>query len=254
MKVIALTYNYDLDVLAKNGRFWAKDVYRGKDFILKYSAASYATFIDKNPDLDLHIYTDDIEGFKVEMLKYNIDQNRVIYVDYTERLKKYVDLDFSLRVTFEHIMENQSPDEYTVKIDNDMIFVDKLPIFKNDFDGVLVWKYEHYVATSNPLWGEKMACEVAIGDTEFKVYNMGLMGLPKGFPLKEAHETMNNLVAVDISDVTDLDTKTWHVCDQTAWNWIFHKYNYNVLETDIYVRHHFADKSICIEEAKYLLK
>lgn len=254
MKVIALTYNYDLNVLAKNGRFWAKNVYRDKDFILEYSAASYATFIDKNPDLKLHIYTDDIESMGIKMNKYAIDQDRVIYVDYNERLKKYVDLDFGLRVTFEHIMENQSPDEYTIKIDNDMIFTNKLPIVGNDYKDVMVWKYEHYVATANPLWGERKACEVAIGTTDFHVYNMGLMGLPKGFPLEEAHETMNKLIAVDISNVTDLDTKTWHVCDQTAWNWIFHKYKYNVVETYQYVKHHFVEKGMCIDDAKYLLK
>ena len=254
MKVIALTYDYDLNVLARNGRFWAKDVYRGKDFIFEYSAASYATFIDKNPDLKLDIYTDDIDLLKIKMNQYNIDQNRINYIDYSNRLAKYVNLDFSLRVTFEHIMENQSPNEYTIKIDNDMIFTGKIPIVDNDYKNVMVWKYEHFVATSNPLWGEKKACEVAIGDTNFKVYNMGLMGLPKGFPFKEAHETMNKLVNVDISDVTDLNTKTWHVCDQTAWNWIFHKYKYNIIETYPYVKHHFANKSLCIGDAKYLLK
>ena len=254
MKIIALTYDYDLAVLAKNGRFWAKKVYRGKDFIFEYSAASYATFIDKNPDLNLDVYTDDIELLKSKMFNYKIDQNRVIYWDYNERLKKYVNLDFSLRVTFEHIMENQSPNEYTIKIDNDMIFIDKLPIVDVNYRNVMVWKYEHYVATANPLWGEKKACEVAIGNIDFGVYNMGLMGLPKGFPLEEAHDTMNKLVAVDISDVTDLDTKTWHVCDQTAWSWIFHKYKYNVIEMYPFVKHHFVDKSMCIEDAKYLLK
>lgn len=254
MKVIALTYNYDLDLLAKNGRFWAKNIYKNKEFIFKYSAASYATFIDKNPELELNIYTNDIESLKKEMEMYNIDQSRVIYWDYTERLKKYVNLDFGLRVTFEHIMENQFPDEYTVKIDNDMIFTQPLPIVDNDYPDVMVWKKEHFVATGNPLWGEKKACEVAIGDTNFWVYNMGLMGLPKGFPLEEAHETMNKLIAVDISDVTDLDTKTYHVCDQTAWNWIFHKYKYNIIETYPYVKHHFDVKERCINDATYLLK
>jgi hypothetical protein len=38
------------------GRFWAKDVYIDKDFIFEYSAASYATFLDKNPNLNLHLY------------------------------------------------------------------------------------------------------------------------------------------------------------------------------------------------------
>ena len=56
MKCIALTYNYDLNKLSSIGRHWAKDVYGGKNFIFEYSAASYATFIDKNPKRILDIY------------------------------------------------------------------------------------------------------------------------------------------------------------------------------------------------------
>ena len=50
MKVITLTFAYDISKLFEIGRFWAKDVYIDKDFISDYSAASYATFLHTNPD------------------------------------------------------------------------------------------------------------------------------------------------------------------------------------------------------------
>ena len=88
MKFIALTYNYDLTKLSDIGRKWSFDVYKNKEFIFDYSAASYATFIDKNPNSVLHLYTDDIVLMKEKMNQYKINQNNIIYIDYSENLKK----------------------------------------------------------------------------------------------------------------------------------------------------------------------
>jgi len=65
---------------------------------------------------------------------------------------------------------------------------------------------------------------------------------------------MEDMISVDISDVTDTDSKIYHCCEQTANNWIFHKENYNVIETYNYVDHLFDRKGDCIELSKYLLK
>jgi hypothetical protein len=81
MKFIALNYNYNLEKLSNIGRKWAFDVYKDNNFINEYSAASYATFIDKNPNSVLHLYTDNIEIMKNKIGQYNIDQNRIIYID-----------------------------------------------------------------------------------------------------------------------------------------------------------------------------
>lgn len=254
MKVIALVFNYNLNKLSEIGRKWAFDVYKNEDFIFEYSAACYATFVDKNPITKLDIFTDNVELLQNKITKYNINYDNIIYCDYNNRLKKYVDLDYSFRIAFDYIKENHSPTEYTVKIDNDMIFLDSIPDMPNNDNRVLVWKKEHYVDTGNPLWGEKKACQVAIGSTDFYVYNMGLMGLPIDFQINEAETVMNDLIGVDISDVTDVGSKIYHCCEQTAWNWIFHKYNYELIETHQYVKHHFNKKINCITDAKYLLK
>ena len=97
MKFIALNYNYDLSKMSDIGRKWAFDVYKNNEFICDYSAASYATFIAKNPNRVLHLYCDNIENMKSKMSQYNIDQDRVIYIDYSDKLKEYGDdLSYSL--------------------------------------------------------------------------------------------------------------------------------------------------------------
>lgn len=253
MKVIALVFNYDLNILSSIGRHWAKNIYKNKDFIFEYSAACYATFIDKNPVTKLEVFTDDIFLLKEKLLKYKINHDNVIYYDYNERLKKYVELDYSFRIAFDYIKENHSNNEYTVKIDNDMIFLDSIPDMSDTDDRVLVWKKEHYVANGNPLWGEIKVCENTIKDINFWVYNMGLMGLPINFELLETESVMNEMINVDISDVTDVNSKIYHCCEQTAWNWIFNKYKYEIIETHQYVKHHFDVKENCINDAKYLI-
>jgi hypothetical protein len=74
------------------------------------------------------------------------------------------------------------------------------------------------------------------------------------FQKEEAKDIMDKMILVDISDVTDVDSKIYHCCEQTANNWVFNKYNYNVIETYPYVDHLFDRKGECIEKAKYLLK
>lgn len=254
MKCIALTYDYDLKKLSEIGRTWAFDVYKNKDHIFEYSSACYASFIDKNPKLELNLFTDDVELMRSKLSKYKIDLNRIIFHDYRERLSKYIDLDYSFRIVFDFIKENTSKDDYTIKIDNDMIFLDALPIMDNKSKEVMVWKYERIVANGNPLWGEIKACQIGLNEIYFPIYNMGLLGLPVGFNLESTEIAMNKLINVDISDVTDLDTKIYHCVEQTAWNYEFFKIGYHIRETHRFIRHHFDNKNKCIEDAKYLLK
>ena len=61
MKVISLVFDYDLDKQVESGRTWGKQGYKSKDFIFEYSAASFATFADKNPGFHHEIMTDDID-------------------------------------------------------------------------------------------------------------------------------------------------------------------------------------------------
>lgn len=253
MKFIALNYNYDLNKMSQIGRKWAFDVYKNKEFISDYSSASYASFIDKNKKSILHLYTDDVQGMKEKMYRYNIDQDRIIYIDYTEQLRKYDEnLNYSFTVLNDFINYAKSETEYTVKIDNDLFFHSELP--QIDDNSIMVWKYERIVRNGDPRWGEIKICKQVTNDLDFKIYNLGIFGLPADYNIHQAKKIMEEMISVDISDVTDVDSKIYHCCEQTANNWIFHKENYNVIETYNYVDHLFDRKGDCIELSKYLLK
>lgn len=255
MKVIALNYSYDLKKLSDIGRVWAKDVYKNKDFIFEYSSASYATFIDKNPNLKLDLYTDDIEFMKNKMSKYNINQDNVIYHDYTENLKKY---DGNLRYSFDILNDfihfAKSNNDFTIKIDNDLIFNDKIPKIDYTENDIIVWKYERLVLNGDPRMGEVKVSKNVVGDYNYPIYNLGIFGLPSTYPKDYLMEIYEKMVSVDIIDVSDLGVHTWHCAEQTANNWVFYSKKYNVIESYNFVDHLFDNKGECINRAKYLLK
>lgn len=253
MKYIALNYNYNLDKMSEIGRKWAYDVYKNSDFISEYSSASYATFIDKNKNAILHLYTDDVENMKNKLSKYNIDQDRIIYIDYSEKLKKYDNqLKYSFTILNDFINSEKSETEYTIKIDNDLIFTGEIPSF--DETAILVWKHERLVKDGDIRWGEIKICNEVLGFNDFDIYNLGIFGLPVNYEVHEAKNIMDKMVSIDISDVTDVDSKIYHCCEQTANNWVFYKKKYTILETYNYVDHLFDNKGECINRAKYLLK
>lgn len=253
MKVIALTYDYDLGKLAEIGRHWANNIYVGKDFIFDYSAASYATFLHKNPTKQLNIYTDDIELMSKKMNQYNIDENKIIYHDFNEVLTKFKDnLKYSFDILTEFIYYAKSENDFTLKIDNDLVFYDELP--EPNENDVFVWKYERKVYQGDPRMGEIKVAQNTVGTTDIPIYNLGVLGLPVNYPEKELREICDAMVSVDISDVTDVNAKIWHCSEQTANNWIFMKHKYNIVETHPFVTHFYDNKQKCISEAEYLLK
>jgi len=253
MKFIALNYNYDLNKMSQIGRKWAYEVYKNNEFIFDYSAASYASFIDKNKNSVLHLYTDNVNLMREKMSFYNIDQDRIIYIDYSNELRKYgSELNYSFTVLNDFINYAKSETEYTVKIDNDLFFHSELP--KIDEDSIMVWKYERIVKNGDPRWGEIKICNHITKNLDFKIYNLGIFGLPVGYDIESAKKIMEEMISVDISDVTDVDSKIYHCCEQTANNWIFHIEKYNVVEMYNYVDHLFDRKGDCIELSKYLLK
>jgi len=255
MKVITLTFAYDLKKLFEIGRFWAKDIYIDKQFIFEYSAASYATFLEKNPNLKLHLYTDDVNLIKEKLNKYNINLDNIIYYDYSEKIKSYErKLKYSFDILHDFIIEARSQNEYTIKIDCDLSFYNSIPNIDNSNKDILVWKYERMLFQGDPRMGEIKSSILSVGDFNYKIYNVGLLGFPSTFQFDELDNIYRKMADVDILDVSDLKVKSWHCAEQTAKNWIFHKYNYNVIQTCNYVNHNFSSKKQCIEDAKYLLK
>lgn len=254
MKAIALTYDYDLEKMKDNGRFWAERVY-SKDVstIFKYSASSYATFLHHNPDIPLEMYTNDIDMLKSCMDEYDVPMDKVTYIDYSEEIKKSKEHHYIFQPLVDLLYNTHEGDEYRIRIDNDLIWKGSIPNIDETKD-VLIWKFERYVRDGNPKMGEILVCQTVLNNIDFKEYNVGVLGYPKGYPMKELYDTCNKMSDVDIISVSDLGTHVWHVCEQTAESWIFHKYGYNVIETVNFVDHYHENKMRCLEEAKFLLK
>jgi hypothetical protein len=251
MKIIALTYDYNLSKLIDLGRKWAPDVYGGRDFIFEYSAASYATFLDKNRDLKLYIYTDNIELMQEKMDKYNVPKN-IEYIDFSDEINSLRDSKYSFDVLTHFIHSAKSKTEFTVKIDNDLVFYGPLP--KPTSNCVFVWKYERLVSQGDPRMGEIKVVKETIGDLSLKIYNLGVLGVPFDYPEEELKKVCNEMVNIDISDVSDLGVNIWHCCEQTANNWIFKTKGYKIIETHNIVNHLYDNKIECINQAKHLLK
>jgi hypothetical protein len=254
MKAIALTYDYDLEKMKANGRFWAEKVYsKDVSMIFKYSAASYATFLHHNPEIPLELYTNDIEMLKHCMEQYDVNTDNVTYIDYSNEIKKSKEHHYIFQPLVDMLYNTHEPDEYRIRIDNDLIWKNKIPKINEDKD-VLIWKFERYVRDGNPKMGEILVCQTVLNNIDFKEYNVGVLGYPKNYPMQELYDTCNKMSEVDILPVSDLGTSVWHVCEQTAESWIFHKYGYNIIETFNFVDHHTDNKLKCLEDAKFLLK
>jgi hypothetical protein len=255
MKVIALTYDYDLTKLAEIGRKWAPDVYGNKDYIFEYSAASYATFLDKNPNKVLHLYTDDIPLIKEKLSKYVTGLEWVIFYDINHLLEKYKNgMRYSFDMLTDFIHYGKSQTEFTLKIDNDLVFHSEVPEPATEGNVVYVWKYERLVKEGDPRMGEIKVASETLGTLDFPIYNLGVFGLPAQYPEDEVRELIDRMVDVDIRPVSDLGVKIWHCAEQTANNWIFHEVGYHVVETFRHVTHHYDNKQLCIKHAEYLLK
>jgi hypothetical protein len=254
MKFIALTFDYSIKNLQDIGRKWAPEVYKDKDFIFEYSAASYASFLFFNPEKKLEILTDDIFMMKEKLDKYNVNLSNISLVDWSEELKEFKKHKYAFEPLIQLIKKYKDSQEYIIKLDNDLIC--KKPFDLKLNNEVLVWKYERIVEQGDPRWGEKLICNTLFNNTNFRIYNVGLLGIPPQFWIhhQEYLKTCYDMIDVDISKVTDVGSEIYHCCEQTAYNWIFHKYDYNIIETYNIFEHYFDRKINCILDAKKYLK
>jgi hypothetical protein len=253
MKAIALTFNYDLQKLKSNGRYWAEQVYGNTaEIMFSYSAASYATFLDKNPNIKLCIYTDNVELMEKYMKLYKVDLSKISYIDFSSVLKNCEKSKFTFQPLVEMLLDSKKYNEFILKIDNDLIWNEPLPNFDETND-ILVWKYERVVKYGDPRMGEIKVCETVCNDTNFNIYNTGVLGYPTKYDVVDFYDTCKKMTEVNIRSVSDLGVDIWHVCDQTAHCWLFHKNKHPIVELHQYVDHFYDNKLMCIDKAKYLL-
>ena len=241
MKAIALTFDYNISgdcSLDSIGRHWAKDVYKNKAFIFKYSAASYASFIRHNPEITFEIHTDDVSFLLKELSVYDIDISNVLLTDWSDEILLNRQHKYPFESAIQLVNKYRNSKEYILKLDNDLICKSKLSI---DERAILVWKYERRVKDGRTVWGEKYICDQTIGSTDFDSYNMGVMGLPTEFWRyhDEFLDLCRQMIEVDISKITDVNSKIYHCCEQVAYNWVWQKYSFPITESVGYFDHHF---------------
>lgn len=255
MNFISMVFDYDLNKLSNIGRKWSYSVYKGKDFVFEYSAASIASVLKYNKNNFYEVYTDDIELLKSKINKYDVSTDNLSLIDWSDKLYEWKKVEYPLYCSMMMMKHNSFfSKENFVRLDNDLIC-------KKEFNEPIepkvthIWKKEGIVGDGDWLWGERFICEKLFGETNFMRNNIGVLSLHKEdhYLVEQATDIAEKLVSIDIRDITDVDSSIWHCCDQTAYNWLFYKNNFKIIETDQWFNHHFAIKQNCIIEAqKYL--
>jgi len=265
MKTISLVFDYNFKKQEDSGRVWAKTGYKNKNFIFEYSAASFATFIDKNPDRIHIVDTDDPDLLVDKLKKYKVNLNNLDIRDSTELINKWTSHHYCFWPLLKHFQHHAlNSKESVVKLDNDLTSLKSINSLEG-FEGILAWKFERNVKNGRSYWGEKYVCQKALGTDDFLQYNTGVLGVSKNHLtiVDDFLKTTEKLINIDASSVIrfrndpEKRSKIYATSDQTSVNYVFHKYNLNIKETcDVFNHHCYAidAKKDCIKQAEYLLR
>jgi hypothetical protein len=259
----SLCFDYNLNTVTDSGRHWAKDVYKDRDYIFSYTAASIATVLHHNPKRLYRIYTDDC-GLILDKLKaYDVSLDFLDVYDLTTEIREWQKHQYSFWPLVKIVEMNHDGKNLSLKLDNDLTClksIDDLVQHK----GAIAWKYERMCSAGREYWGERKAARVGLGTEDFPIYNMGVLGLSAEYH-QHADEVVGyceKLIGVDISDVSyfpDAPGKkatVWNASEQTAVNYFFHKHQIPVLEAHPWFHHWCYEKSKdgVLKAAEYLLK
>ncbi len=259
----SLVFDYNLNTVTDSGRHWAKDVYKDRDYIFSYTAASVATVIHHNPKRLYRIYTDDC-GLILEKLKaYDVSLDFLDVYDLTTEIREWQKHPYSFWPLVKIVQMNLDRKHHALKLDNDLTClkpIDDLVQHK----GAIAWKYERKCSGGREYWGERKAARVGLGTEDFPIYNTGVLGLsPECHEFAtEISEHCQKLISVDISDVSyfpDAPGKkatVWNASEQTAVNYFFHKHQIPIIEAHPWFKHHCYEKTKqgVFDEAAYLLR
>jgi hypothetical protein len=262
-KIYSLVFDYQISKMQNSGRHWAPEAYKNKDYIFSYSAASIATFLDKNPHLPYTIYTDDVDLLVQKLEAYTPSTANLSVVDHTSKIREWTQHPYCFWPLVEVAMMHHNGVEDALKLDNDLTCLKPIDeLLKHR--GAIVWKYERKVSDGRDYWGERKAAKFALGTEDFPIYNMGLFGLTKEYQAHAADVASycDALCKVDISDVHRYPEKPgekasmWSCSEQTAVNYFFHVNKVPVKEGHEFFEHHCYQhgKAAVLDRASYLLK
>ncbi len=263
MSVYSLVFDYDLKTVTDSGRHWAKDVYKSKDYIFSYTAASIATFLHHNPKMPYCVFTDDTDLILDKLSRYNVSLDRLDVVDLSKEIKEWQSHWYSFWPLVKIVEMNHTGKEDTLKLDNDLTClkpIDDLLAHR----GAIAWKRERMCSGGREYWGERKAAREGLGTEDFPIFNMGTLGLTKEYQHNAGDivKYCERLIAVDISDVSHFPdapgkkAKVWSAAEQTAVNYFFHVNKVPIMESHPYISHHCYTKTKqgVLDAATYLLR
>jgi len=263
MKIYSLVFDYNLEKMKQTGRPWAEKGYRNKDFIFEYSAASIATFLDKNPHLRYEILTDDVNLLAQKISNYRVSTSNLSLIDASDLISQWTSHWYCFWPLIQSFDYFAASGESVLKLDNDLTClkpIDDLLVF----DGAIVWKKERMCSDGKDYWGEKFAASRAFGTDRFMIYNTGTWGLNSSriHMAREIPSLCEKMISVDISSVSKfpespgLFSSVFNTSDQTSNCFFLEKARVPVVESFPWFDHHCYSheaKNKCIEMASHLI-
>lgn len=259
----SLCFDYNLNTVTNSGRHWAKEVYKDRDYIFSYTAASIATVLHHNPKRLYRIYTDDCKLILDKLSKYDVSLDYLDVYDLTSEIRQWQKHSYSFWPLVKIVQMNHDRKHLSLKLDNDLTClkpIDDLVQHK----GAIVWKFERKCSNGREYWGERKAARVGLGTEDFSIYNTGVLGLSPEYQERadEVSDYCEKLISVDISDVSHFPdapgkkATVWNASEQTAVNYFFHKHKIPILEAYPWFKHHCYEKTKqgVFDEASYLLR
>jgi len=266
MKAISLVFEYDFNRQLESGRTWGKEGYRSRDFIFEYSAASFITFADKNKNFNHEIFTDNPELLWKNLNRYDVDLSNIKVIDGSDKIREWKNHRYCFYPAMMHLDMYKDEKDQLIKLDNDLVCLENIE-FLYDSSEYLLWQVERdLVSKGREYWGEREASRQAFGTDVFPLWNIGVLGFPKGDKKDLIEEMINAGIKcseVDISSVCrfpeapGLTSKIWSCAEQTGYSFVIHDRGLKVRTTKDIIDHHchgFDSKKECILSASHLLK
>ena len=271
-KIYSLVFDYNIAKMQASGRHWADEAYKSKDYIFTYSAASIATFLEKNSHLLYTVYTDDPDLLAQKVDAYSVPTHNLDIVDTTPKIQEWTSHPYCFWPLIQVADMHYRGEEHALKLDNDLTCLKPIDDLLEHMDvgNVIAWKFERFCDKGRDYWGESYAAREALGTDHFAIFNTGVLGVPKHLQ-EHAHlqipDFCEKLIAVDISpvhrfpDKPGVTAKVFNTSDQVAVNYFFWKNHHRgtaagITEAHPWFMHHCYEKTKegVLRGAEYLLK
>ncbi len=252
-KIYSLVFDYNISKMQSSGRHWADEAYKNKDYIFQYSAASIATFLDKNPHLRYDVLTDDVDLLAQKIDAYSVSTANLVLTDTSDKISEWTQHWYCFWPLIQVADVHYTGEDHALKLDNDLTCHGNIDMMLRsmDDDVAWMWKHERLCSKGRDYWGESYAACEGLGTDNFHIYNTGVLGVPKSAHVaaRKIKDYCEKLISVDIStvhrfpDKPGVVSKVFNTSDQVAVNFFFHQEGLKVMPAHHFFDHHCYDKS-----------